>query len=310
MDGRIVKRKSVALITGCSSGLGRALAERLIHSGNYRVVVTAREKSMERLREIFQESEDVLIRKLDVTDDPNIFEVVNEVCCLWGSINVLINNAGICYRAVVEHMDIHSEMIQLKTNYLGPMSLVRAVLPIMREQRGGRIINVSSVSGMVSMPTMASYSASKHALEGASEALWYESRPYGIKVSLIEPGFIHSDSFRHVVYSRKAELSASLKGPHHEYYESMAPMVERLMRWTFATPESIAKKVERLLSQDSPPLRLRVTLDAQLFALFKKLLPSRVFHKIMFWLLPGADKWGPRLPKKSSAHARLSFKRS
>ena len=180
----------VVLITGCSSGLGRALAERLIRSNTYRVVVTARDRSFDELKSIFFESPNVLIRKLDVTNDGDIFEVVNEVCCQWGGINVLVNNAGICFRSVVEHMDIHSEMLQLRTNYLGPMSLIRAVLPIMREQGGGRILNVSSVSGMVSMPTMASYSASKHALEGASEALWYESRPYGIKVSLIEPGFI------------------------------------------------------------------------------------------------------------------------
>ncbi|MBX9769000.1 MAG: SDR family oxidoreductase, partial [Bdellovibrionales bacterium] len=296
---RTQRKKDVVLITGCSSGLGKALAERLILSRKYRVVVTAREKSFEVLQSLFQESDEVMVRKLDVTDDSHIFEVVNDVCCIWGGINVLINNAGICYRAVVEHMDIHSEMIQLKTNYLGPMSLVRAVLPIMREQRSGRIVNVSSVSGMVSMPTMASYSASKHALEGASESLWYESKPYGIKVTLVEPGFVHSDSFKHVVYSTKAELSASLKGPHSEYYESMAPMIERLMRWTFATPESIAEKMADLLEMDSPPLRLRVTLDAQLFAIFKKILPSRIFHKIMFWLLPGADRWGP--------HGRKNF---
>ena len=288
----------VVLITGCSSGLGRALAERLIRSKAYRVVVTARDRSFDVLKTIFFESQNVLIRKLDVTNDEDIFEVVNEVCCLWGGINVLVNNAGICFRSVVEHMDIHSEMLQLRTNYLGPMSLVRAVLPIMREQGGGRILNVSSVSGMVSMPTMASYSASKHALEGASEALWYESRPYGIKVSLIEPGFIHSDSFRHVIYSKKAELSASMKGPHSEYYASMSPMVETLMRWTFATPESIARKIERLMLMDSPPLRLRVTMDAQLFSFARKFLPSRIFHKVMFLLLPGASQWGMRLPRR------------
>lgn len=286
------KKKDVVLITGCSSGLGRFLAERLIKSNKYRIVVTARQKSFDLLHTFFSESEDVLLRKLDVTVDTEISELINEICCLWGGVNILINNAGICYRSVVEHMDIDSEMVQLKTNYLGPMSLIRSVLPIMREQGGGRIINVSSVSGMVSMPTMASYSASKHALEGATEALWYEARPYGIKVSLVEPGFINSDSFKHVVKSKKAQLSASLRGPHSEYYESMTPFIEKLMRWTFATPERIAKKIERLMEMSTPPLRLRVTLDAVIFAFIKKVLPSSVFHRVMILFLPGAKRWG------------------
>lgn len=286
-------KKEVVLITGCSSGLGRALALQLINSGNYRVVVTARAKSFDHLKEIFPDkNEDVLVRKLDVTDESEISALINEVCRLWGGIDILVNNAGVCYRSVVEHMDIHSEMIQLKTNYLGPMSIIRSVLPIMREQGGGKIINVSSVSGMVSMPTMASYSASKHALEGASESLWYEARPYGIKVCLVEPGFINSESFRHVVYSKKAELSARLNGPHSEYYESMSPFIERLMGWTFATPEKIALKMEALIQMKSPPLRMRVTWDAKVFALAKKILPSSLFHRIMFLFLPGTKHWG------------------
>lgn len=285
--------KEVVLITGCSSGLGKALAERLIESHEYRVVVTCRRQSFNRLKNYFHESEAVLLRELDVTDDAEISVLINEICCLWGGIDILINNAGVCYRSVVEHMDIQSEMIQLKTNYLGPMSLIRSVLPIMREQRQGKIINVSSVSGMVSMPTMASYSASKHALEGATESLWYEAKPYGIKVSLVEPGFINSDSFKHVVYSKKARLSANLKGPHSEYYQSMTPFIEKLMGWSFATPEDIAKKIEKLIKKSSPPLRLRVTWDAKIFAVIKKILPSTFFHKIMFLFLPGTKTWGP-----------------
>lgn len=292
MNRKFKPQKEVVIITGCSSGLGRALAARLIQSKKYKVVVTAREGSLNRVRNYFEESEDVLIRKLDVTRDDQISELVNDVCLLWGGVDVLVNNAGICYRSVIEHMDILAEMIQLKTNYLGPMNLVRSVLPIMREQGGGKIINVSSVSGMVSMPTMASYTASKHALEGASEAMWYECRPYGIKVSLVEPGFINSDSFKHVVYSKKAELSVNLHGPHSEYYESMTPFIERLMRRTFATPEGIAKKIERLIEMESPPLRLRVTWDAKIFAFVKKILPSSLFHHIMFLFLPGTRHWG------------------
>lgn len=286
--------QKIVLITGCATGLGKALVETLSRNPRYKIIVTARAHRLEHLREMFHESDKLLIRELDVTNESNIFSLVNEVANMWGRIDVLVNNAGICYRSVVEHMDRESEMIQLETNYLGPMSLVRSVLPIMREQMNGHIINISSVSGMVSMPTMGSYSASKHALEGATESLWYEAKPYGIKVSLVEPGFINSDSFKNILLPKKAKLSAKLKGPHSEYYNSMSPFIESLMKWAFATPESIAHKIETLIEKKNPPLRLRVTLDAVVFSFLRKLLPEFMFHKVMFLLLPGSRLWGHR----------------
>lgn len=286
--------QKIVLITGCATGLGKALVETLSRNPRYKIIATARAHRLELLREMFNESDNLLIRELDITKESNIFSLVNEIANTWGRIDVLVNNAGICYRSVVEHMDRESEMIQLETNYLGPMSLVRSVLPIMREQMNGHIINISSVSGMVSMPTMGSYSASKHALEGATESLWYEARPYGIKVSLVEPGFINSDSFKNILLSKKAKLSAKLKGPHSEYYNSMSPFIENLMKWAFATPESIAKKVAKLIEKENPPLRTRVTLDAMVFSVLRKLLPEFLFHKVMFLLLPGSRLWGHR----------------
>lgn len=284
--------KKIVLVTGSSSGLGYELTRQLISKGSYRVIATAREKSIGILKQNFTESQDVLIRQVDLQEEEQFPTLINEICQLWGGVDVVINNAGVCYRSVVEHMDIESEMAQLKTNYLGPMALVRSVLPIMREQKYGRIINISSVSGMVSMPTMASYSASKRALEGASEALWYEARPYGISVTLVEPGFINSESFKRVVLSKKSEMSHRLKGPHSEYYDSMAPFIEKLMKWSFATPDSIARKIIKVLESNTPPLRLPVTLDAQIFSILQKLLPSNLFHLLMFSLLPGTNKWG------------------
>lgn len=286
--------QKIVLITGCATGLGKALVETLGRNPQYKIIATARAHRLDDMRAMFVESENLIVRELDVTNESNIFSLVNEIANMWGRIDVLVNNAGICYRSVVEHMDRESEMIQLETNYLGPMSLIRSVLPIMREQMYGQIINISSVSGMVSMPTMGSYSASKHALEGATESLWYEARPYGIKVSLVEPGFINSDSFKNILLPKKAKLSAKLKGPHSEYYKSMSPFIESLMKWAFATPESIAHKVARLIEQKNPPLRLRVTMDAVVFSFLRKLLPEFMFHKVMFLLLPGSRLWGHR----------------
>jgi short-subunit dehydrogenase len=292
MATRRKENKKVILLTGCSSGLGLALAQHLASMNKYRLVITAREKSFVSLMKWFKPSDNLIMRPLDVTDDAQIYHIANEVCVLWGKVDVLVNNAGVCFRSVVEHMDADAEAIQLKTNYLGPMNLIRALIPTMREAGYGHIINVSSVAGMVSMPTMASYSASKHALEGATEALWYEAKPYGIHVTLVQPGFIHSESFLRVILSKKAELSSKIGGPHSEYYDSMSPFIARLMDYSFSSPLSIARKIQKIIEMKNPPLRKPVTYDAILFSLLRRFLPASLFHRIMFSLLPGSKTWG------------------
>lgn len=284
--------KRVVLVTGCSSGLGHELATQLYSRTDLNVVVTARHQSLEKLKSDFVGTDRFLIRELDITSESDIYKLVNEISVIWGRIDVVINNAAVCYRGVIEHMDFKSEMLQLSTNYLGPMALIRSVLPIMREQRSGQIINVSSVSGMLAMPTMGSYSASKHALEGASEALWYEARPFGIRVSLVELGFINSDSFKRVKLSNKAEISSALGGPHSEYYKSMAPLVERLMRVSRASPNLIASKIINLMARKHPPLRITLTIDAVIFNLLKRFIPSNFLNYLLYFMLPGSLKWG------------------
>jgi short-subunit dehydrogenase len=301
--GKINKNRKVVLVTGCGSGLGLNLADQLFLLKSYRVVVTARIRSLAALRLRFAESERFIIRELDVTNTAQTHQLINEICCHWGSIDILINNAGVCFRSVVEHMDVASEMLQLKTNYLGPMTLIRSVLPMMRERGEGQIINISSASGVLAMPTMASYSASKHALEGASEALWYEAQPYGIKVSLVQPGFIRSESFKNVVLSKKAAMSEMLHGPQSEYYRSMAPLVEKFMNFSTVTHSDIAAKVISLFGKTNPPLRVAVTPDVKIFKFLRWLLPPWAFHRFIFLTLPGSKKWGNSKHSSSSKTA-------
>ena len=284
--------KPVVIVTGCSSGIGLELASKLYAALEYNVVITVRAGSLATTRAQFRESERFLVRELDVTKEAHIYGLIQEISCRWGRIDVLVNNAAVCFRAVVEHMDVDSELLQLKTNYLGPMSLIRSVLPIMREQRSGQIINVSSVSGMLAMPTMGSYSASKHALEAASESLWYEARPFGIRVNLVQLGFVNSSSFKRVVHSKKAEVSLALGGPHSEYYRSMTPMIEKLMVLSFAPAELIARKIVKLMKKPSHRLMIALTPDAFLFSVLKKIIPSFIFHRLLYFLLPGSMKWG------------------
>lgn len=286
-----VKYRPVILITGCSSGLGKALAEMFYDMEEYRVVITARTSSLPELNRQFRQSDRFLIRAMDITNEAQQKNVVTEIQEKWQGVDVLINNAGISYRSVIEHMDDHSEFHQLMTNYLGPMSLIRQVLPAMRGKGRGKIINISSVSGMVSMPTMASYSASKHALEGSSEALWYEVRPFGINVSLVQPGFVRSQSFEKVYFSKRARISHTIEGPYSDYYQFMSPFIRRLMNFSRSTPEKIAQKILKVIKTPNPPLWVPVTPDAAVFALLRKMLPRAIFHKLMMRFLPGTRVW-------------------
>jgi NAD(P)-dependent dehydrogenase (short-subunit alcohol dehydrogenase family) len=285
---------AVVLVTGASSGLGLALARRLLRHSDLRLALTARESSLPRFEaEGIVESERVALLPLDVTIAAQRVAAVREVEERWGGVGILVNNAGVAYRAVLEHVNERDLQAQMDVNFYGPMELTRAVLPGMRARRRGRIVNVSSVGGMMAMPTMAVYSASKFALEGASEALWYEVRPWGIQVTLVEPGFIHSSAVFRMRYT--ADSRASLERPdfaYHRHYESMGGLIERLMERARATPDSVAKRIHRVLRMRRPPLRVQVTGDAHFFAWLRRLLPRGLYHRILYRALPGAARWG------------------
>ncbi len=283
----------VVLVTGASSGLGLAIARRLA-DGPWRLVLTARAASLERFAQAgIHESECLLVRALDVTDAAQRRAVVSEAEQRFGRIDALVNNAGVAFRSVLEHVSDEERLAQMDVNFLGPMELVRLVLPGMRARRAGRIVNVSSVGGMMAMPTMAVYSASKFALEGASESLWYEVRPWGIRVTLLEPGFIHSPSFQNTLWTQdSARARGEAADPYHAHYEHMGPFIERLMRWSRTTPEFVAGRCERALRMRSPPLRMSGTPDAFLFSTLRRILPRRVYHGVLYRCLPRVRSWG------------------
>ncbi len=284
----------VVMITGASTGIGLALAKRLA-SKSYRVALTAREDSLPRFAKAgIVENDKVSLYPLDIVNPDQRHLVIERINRKWGGVDILINNAGISYRSVVEHMGDDEEIQQMSVNYLAAMALIRLVLPHMRAQRSGRIINVSSVSGMMAMPTMASYSASKFALEGASEALWYEMLPWNIRVSIVEPGFIHSNSFEHVYYSRHANECLEGRDDYVEYYKSMAPFVRKMMNAAIATSDDVAKTILRVMQTKNPSLRVPATIDARFFYWLRRLIPRWMYHKLLYKGLPGANKWAPK----------------
>lgn len=292
--------KPVILITGCSSGIGLAIAELLHRYRSYRIYATARAGSLADLKKRFGEDERFFIRELDVTSEASRNHLYTEIENKWGGVDILVNCAGISYRAVVEHMNDQHEHNQMATNYFGPVALIRKTLPYLRSRGRGKIINVSSMSGMLAMPTMASYSASKSALEGLSEALWYELKPLGINVSLIQPGFVRSKSFEKVYYTPESSLAerAGADEFYGDYYVNMKPFIARLMGLSLTTPSSIAKLILKVIRTENPPLWIPATLDAWIFYYLHRFLPRRLLLGILFALLPGVRKWAKKYTKK------------
>jgi short-subunit dehydrogenase len=290
--------KPVVLVTGCSSGIGEAIAELMVKRKAYRVVLTARRQSLHILKEKFQESERIKILALDVTEAESRRQVIGEIENDWGGVDILVNNAGISYRSTLEEMSYEDEQLQMETNYHGPIDLIRLCLPSMRSKGRGKIINISSVSGMLAMPTMSSYSASKYALEGASEALWYEAKPFGISVSLIQPGFVKSHSFERVRFSLKSEKSHHGEGPYGAMYNSMEPFIARLMNHGLATPQSIANLVQCVIRTQNPPLWIPASFDAEFFYYLRRIFPRRLLQPFLYFCLPKTKNWGRQYSRK------------
>jgi short-subunit dehydrogenase len=284
------------LITGASSGLGLALARRLIPARDLRLILTARKESLCRFaREGLFENDTMHIRPLRVNTESERNEVVNEIEARWGGVDILINNAGVAYRGVLEHLSQEELERQMQINFTAPLQLIQLVLPGMRKKRKGRIINVSSASGILAMPTMTPYSASKWALEGVSEALWYEMRPWNIHVTVVQPGFINSDSFLNTRMTAKSlEATNEVDDPYHEHYFYMDRLIKKSMPKAPSTPDSVAAKIEKVMRARRPPLRMAATIDAWLFSLMRRYLPRPLFHKILYHALPHIKDWGKK----------------
>lgn len=209
----------VWFITGCTTGFGRVLAQQVLARG-WRAVVTGRGR--ERVADLVAGAEDrALALDLDVNDSAQIKAAVEAALARFGTIDVLVNNAGYGYMAAVEQSDEAEIRAQFDANVFGLFAMTRAVLPAMRRQRRGHIINISSVAGLVGFAGSAYYAASKHAVEGFSDSLAAEVGPLGIKVTCIEPGpfrtewagrSLHQDAPQQADYADTAARMAAMAG--------------------------------------------------------------------------------------------------
>ena len=181
--------KPVWFITGCSTGFGRQIAKHVLELG-YRAVVTSRDP--DDVRDL-SELGDALVLELDVTDRSQAEKAVQAAEDHFGSIDVLVNNAGIGYFAAVEESDEEEVRKMFEVNVFGLSRMIHVVLPGMRKRRNGFIVNLSSIGGLRSFPALGYYNSTKFAVEGLSEALWQEVEPLGIKVMLVEPSGFRTD---------------------------------------------------------------------------------------------------------------------
>lgn len=288
------KKKKVLLLTGASTGLGLALAKQLITEKKYTLVLSSKKSSLPRfLENHIHNTEDVWLRELNVIDHRQISQLTREINDQLGGIDILINNAGIAESSSVEDSEDSYRQQQLDVNYLGPFEIISQVLQSMRAKKSGHIINISSAGGFMAMPTMSSYSASKFALEGATESLWYEMKPWGISISLVVPGFIHSNSYLNTRNTAKSILAQSnQESAYFEHYAGMTSLISKSMGFSNSTNEIIAAKISSLLRERNPPLRVHVTFDAWLFFWLRKLCPPNFYHYLMYSLLPNVKHWG------------------
>ena len=287
-------RRPVILLTGASVGLGLELARLLIQQDRYHLFLTARPSSLDRFENAgISDTEFIHLRALDVTFNNMREDLIHEINEKFDGVDVLINNAGFTYRSVAEHVTENERLVQMETNFRAPMELIRLCLPKMRERRSGKIINISSVGGQMAMPTMGVYSASKHALEGSTESLWYEVKPWNIKVCLVAPGFINSEGFEKV---RKTPLrqreSKDSETAYYFHYKYMENFIEKIMKFTPTTSKSVAKKIVKVINSKNPPLRILGTWDAVLFNLFRKFVPQQIYHYLLYRSLPRVKEWG------------------
>jgi NAD(P)-dependent dehydrogenase (short-subunit alcohol dehydrogenase family) len=250
------------LVTGASSGIGAAIAT-LFHRRGFMVFGTSRSAAPGSVREF-------PMLKLDVDSDASAKACVDEVLARAGRLDVLVNNAGFALGGAAEETSIEEAKEQFETNFFGVVRMVKAALPGMREARSGRIITIGSVAGLLAIPYNAFYSSTKFALEGYMEALWFELKPFGIAVSLIEPGFVRTP------INQAARLAAKPLTAYDGPRDRALAVIDRSVEKGIA-PELVANAVLRAVQLRNPQLRYRVGADARWLPRLKNAAPWNFF---------------------------------
>lgn len=307
-------KKRVALITGTSSGFGMLTVVEMVRSG-FLVIATMRnlekrhhledalsklklstikeelsskllmhnEKYNEQLQQSsFFKTPHPLCKffKLDVTDSDSINHCVYKIIEHFGVVDVLINNAGSGLGGFAEDISIEEFRAQFETNFWGLVGLTKAIIPYMRNRRQGHVINISSIAGLMGIPGLSSYCASKFAVEGFSESLRYELLPFNVWVSLVEPG-----TYRTNIHANSKQLVTSAFCPDSAYYEwgkQLLSITLEQVKSAKADPQEVAKLITNIAETERPKARYLIGREAS-YPILKYIIPGFLFERLMCW---------------------------
>jgi NAD(P)-dependent dehydrogenase (short-subunit alcohol dehydrogenase family) len=273
------------LITGCSSGIGRATARRLAAHG-WTVYATARRP--ESIADL--EAAGCRTLALDVTDEDSMVAAVRTIEETHGAIGVLINNAGYSQSGAIETVPLDAVRKQFETNVFGLVRLTQLVLPKMRDQRWGKIVNLGSMGGKLVFPGGGHYHATKHALEAISDALRFEVRGFGIDVILLEPGLITTEFGEAAAASMTdtdalAAAGGAAADPYATFNATVGSVTKGAydgpMRMLGAGPDKVAKVIERAIRRRRAPTRVTITPSAKFTIPTRRLMPDRAWDALM-----------------------------
>ena len=258
------KQQPVAIVTGATTGIGEATA-RALHAAGYLVFGTYRKLPSREIAGIDYVA-------CDVTSDDAVGAAVREVLAETGRIDLLVNNAGVGLLGAAEESSLEQAKSIFDVNLFGAIRMTKAVLPLMRQQRSGRIVNISSVLGLIPSPFSALYASSKHALEGYSESLDHEVRDSGIRVVLVEPAYTRTAFESNV-------LTADQKNEHYGPARSNAQAVLRAVMTKADPPEVVAETVVTAATAATPRLRYTAGRVAKTVSLLRRFVPASAFDK-------------------------------
>jgi NAD(P)-dependent dehydrogenase (short-subunit alcohol dehydrogenase family) len=262
------------LITGCSSGIGKATAEQLAADG-WKVYATARRT--ETIEALKQRGCETLA--LDVTDEDSMSAAVAAVTDAEGAVGVLVNNAGYSQSGAVESVPLEQIRRQFETNLFGVIRMCQLVLPAMREQGWGRIVNIGSMGGRLTFPGGGIYHSTKYALEAISESLRFEVRGFGVEVVLVEPGLIITN------FGEVASGSVATDGPYAEFNRQVAKRTADAYKGPMSKlgggPETVAKTIARALRAEHPKARYPVTASAHVLINQRRFMPDKAWELMM-----------------------------
>jgi NAD(P)-dependent dehydrogenase (short-subunit alcohol dehydrogenase family) len=250
-----VSDKKIWFITGAGRGMGVDIAKAALAAGN---AVVATGRNTDTVAGAVGEADDLLVVELDITSLASAEAAVEAAVDRFGRIDVLVNNAGNFYAGFFEELTPEQMERQIATNLIGPMNVTRAVLPVMREQRSGKVVSISSTAGIVGQEFCSAYAASKFGLEGWMESLRFEVEPFGIHTTIIEPGF-----FRTELLTKESTAYADLSiGDYAERTAATRPAWEAMSGQQTNDPAKFAKALVTVVEEEQPPLRWVAGADA------------------------------------------------